>query len=135
MRCTRGTNGNACVHIDGRLRQMGLTIRDGNHGKKGWYSESKAPGARCGKERRIPSGPEGAERGRGQWTVALGSGWRACSAGVQTWLGKVSSGKTEAKGPECTEGTLESRVPGWILDPAWAPTGCPAEKSNSQDCS
>ena len=79
---------------------MGLTIRDGNHGKKGWFSEGKAPGARGRKKRRIPSGDEGAERGWGQWTVALGSGWRACSAGVQAWLRKVSSGKTEAKGAQ-----------------------------------
>ena len=38
--------------------------------RKGGYSESKAPGAQCGKERRIPSGDEGAERGWGNETMS-----------------------------------------------------------------
>lgn len=110
MRCTCGTNGNACVHTDGRLRQMERSETE-IMVRKGGMVRAKPRGT-LGKGEKGSKWGRGCRERLGQWPVALGSGWRACSAGVQMWLGKVSSGKQKPREPECTEGTLESVCPG-----------------------
>lgn len=71
--------------------------------------------------------------GSGLWL--WGQSGEPAQLGPRRGCGRSPAGKQKPREPEPTEGCLESCVPRWTLDPAWAPTDCPSEKSNSQDCS
>ena len=68
----------------------------------------------------------------GQWTVALGSGWRACSAEVQTGWGRSPAEKQKPREPECTEGTLESVCPGGPWTRPGLPQAAPQRRAISK---